>query len=709
MGNLEKPVSVLSGVGVRTAAAFEKLSIRTLGELLRHFPTRYENRGVVTALADGVPGKPQSYILTVASQPNRARLPGGRTIVRFRAFDSSASAEIAYFNQPYVKDKFQVGETYRFYGSLCARAGRFSLASPTAERYFENVPLPELYPVYRLAAGLNKRILRDCVRKALELCKNEIPEPLPAEIRASYNLAAAVYAMENIHMPESLAALDRAARRIAFDELFEAAVAARLQRGSRLRAHALRMRDADPSPFYAALPFAPTGAQRRTIAEIAGDLCAGMGEDAPRMSRIVVGDVGSGKTVCAAAALFFAVRSGAQAAMLAPTEILAEQHYATLSTLFAPFGFVCGKLTGGMTAAAKRRVKEALADGTIQIVVGTHALLEEDVRFSQLGLVIADEQQRFGVRQRAALLERAPRAHMLVMSATPIPRTLALVLYGDLDISRVDELPPGRKPVETFLVDERYRARLNAFIEKQVADGGQVYVVCPAVEQPQDDAEAGAQMVGVFGGALPEEAPVHSAVEHAKTLAARFPQYTVACMHGRLRAAEKQAVMTRFAAGEIHILVSTTVIEVGVDVPNAVLMIIENAERFGLSQIHQLRGRVGRGKRKSYCILVSDSKSERARERLRFLCSSTDGFAIAEQDLKMRGPGDLLCASDARQSGEEKQFRMSALCNDSRLFEEASEAASRLLADNPSLAGEALASLRARVSSVLESAGSTIN
>lgn len=709
MGNLEQPVSVLSGVGARTAAAFEKLSIRTLGELLRHFPTRYENRGVVSLLSEGVPDRPQSYILTVASQPTRARLPGGRTIVRFRAFDSSASAEIAYFNQPYMKEKFQVGEVYRFYGNLREKDGRLSLASPVAERYFENTPLPELYPVYRLSAGLNKRILRACVRQALALCKNEIVETLPHDIRASCDLAALVYALENIHMPESLEALDRAARRLAFDELFEAAVAVRLQRGARLCARAMRMRDTDPAPFYAALPFKPTGAQRRTIAEIAADLSAGTDDSAPRMSRIVVGDVGSGKTVCAAAALFFAVRSGAQAAMLAPTEILAEQHYAVLSALFGQFGFVCAKLTGGTPAAEKRRVKAALADGTLQIVVGTHALLEEDVRFCRLGLVIADEQQRFGVRQRAALLERAPRAHMLVMSATPIPRTLALVLYGDLDISRVDELPPGRKPVETFLVDERYRARLNGFIEKQVADGGQVYVVCPAVEKPEDDAEGGAQTVGVFGSAASEEAPLHSAVEHAKALSERFPQYTVACMHGRLRAADKQSVMASFADGKAQILVSTTVIEVGVDVPNASLMIIENAERFGLSQIHQLRGRVGRGKRKSYCILVSDSERERARERLRFLCFSTDGFAIAEQDLKMRGPGDLLSVSDARQSGEEKQFRMSALCNDPKLFEEASAAADRLLASDPALSDKALASLRGRVLSVLENAGRTLN
>ena len=707
MANLDMPVAKLDGIGKVKDAAFEKLGIRTLRDLIYHFPTRYENRGVVTPLAEGKVGMTQSYILTVATEPKLARLRGSLTVVKFRAFDDSGSVEIVYFNQPYIRDKFHVGETYRFYGKLTEKLGRYSLASPVAEVYKESEPLPDLYAVYRLSAPLNKRVIRECVSQALTLCKSELYDTIPSEIRSKYSLASLTFALENIHIPEDLTSLDRAARRLAFDELLETALAVRLMRKKQIKAYATRMTNTDISPFLKTVPFELTGAQSRAIHDIVTDLSAGEGADAPRMSRIIVGDVGCGKTVCAAAAVFMAVNNGTQALIMAPTEILASQHHSDLSPQFAALGYRVEKLTGSTTAAEKRRIKAGLADGSIDIVIGTHALIEDDVQFSALGLCVCDEQHRFGIAQRAKILQKSPRAHMLVMSATPIPRTLSLVLYGDLAISRIDEMPKGRQKVDTFFVNENYRTRLDGFIDKQLADGGQVYVVCPAVEPPEDDADEGAATVSAFDlGAQP---PLKNAVEFSAELAERFPRANVAYIHGKMRPAEKNEIMSRFVAGEIKLLVSTTVIEVGINVPNASLMIVENAERFGLSQLHQLRGRVGRGTRKSYCILVSDTEGEIARQRLKLMTKTNDGFVIAEEDLKMRGPGDFLGTDGARQSGVGGNFRMAALCQDSTIPEAAGEAAAAILESDPTLSTPKFAPLRARLSRAMSASETTMN
>ena len=709
MANTDLPIATLKGIGKVKEAAFEKLGIRTLGDLLYHFPTRYENRGVVTTLAEGQIGTPQSYILTIATEPKFARLRGSLNVVKFRAFDDSGSVEIAYFNQPYMREKFHVGEVYRFYGKLTEKLGRFSLGSPIAEKYDEGAPLPELYAVYRLASPLNKNILRECTKQALALCKSELCDALPGAVRERYSLATLTYALENIHNPEDLTALDRAARRLAFDELFETALAVRLMRQKQTRAYAARMADTDLSAFLSTVPFALTGAQSRAVGDIVRDMSAGEGDDAPRMSRILVGDVGCGKTVCAAAAIYLTLHNGMQALLMAPTEILASQHYADLAPQFASLGYNVAKLTGSTTAAEKRRIKAGLADGSLHLVIGTHALIEEDIVFADLGLAVCDEQHRFGIAQRAALLEKSPRAHMLVMTATPIPRTLSLVLYGDLQISRIDEMPPGRQKVGTFFVNENYRARLNGFIQKQIDEGGQVYVVCPAVEPVEDDADEGAPTVSAFGEVFGSQPPLKSAVAFSEELAARFPDANVTYIHGKLRPAEKNDIMSRFAAGEIKILVSTTVIEVGINVPNASLMIVENAERFGLSQLHQLRGRVGRGTRQSYCILVSDTEGETAKQRLKLMTKTNDGFVIAEEDLRMRGPGDFLGTEGARQSGEGANFRMAALCSDPTLPEAAGEAAEELLTEDPTLSAPAFATLRARLARVMDTSETTMN
>lgn len=707
MANLDMPVSKLSGIGKVKDTAFEKLGIRTLRDLIYHFPTRYENRGAVTSLACGRVGMTQSYILTVSTEPKMARLRGSLTVVKFRAFDDSGSVEIVYFNQPYIRDKFHVGETYRFYGKLTEKLGKYSLASPIAEKYDERTPLPDLYAVYRLAQPLNKNVLRECAKQALTLCKSELDDPLPSEIRAKYSLATLTYALENIHVPEDLTSLDRAARRLAFDELLETALAVRLMRRKQTQSYAERMVDTDILPFLGTVPFELTGAQSRAVNDIITDLSRGEGTDAPRMSRILVGDVGCGKTVCASAAVYMTVKNGFQALIMAPTEILASQHYADLEPQFASLGYRVEKLTGSTTAAEKRRIKAGLADGSINIIIGTHALIEDDVQFESLGLAVCDEQHRFGIAQRARLLEKSPRAHMLVMSATPIPRTLSLVLYGDLSISRIDEMPKGRQKVDTFFVNENYRQRLNGFIDKQLADGGQVYVVCPAVESPEDDADEGAATVSVFDiGAQP---PLKSAVEFSAELADIFPRANVAYIHGKMRPAEKNDIMSRFVSGEIKLLVSTTVIEVGINVPNASLMIVENAERFGLSQLHQLRGRVGRGSRKSYCVLVSDTEGEIARQRLKLMTKTNDGFVIAEEDLKMRGPGDFLGTDGARQSGVGGNYRMAAMCQDSFIPEAAGEAATVILESDPTLSSPEFAPLRARLSRAMNASETTMN
>lgn len=707
MAAMDMPIGKLRGIGKVKEEAFAKLGIHTLSDLLRHYPTRYENRGVITPLAEGKVGMAQSYILTVATEPKLARLRGHMTLVKFRAFDESGSVEVSYFNQPYVREKFHVGEVYRFYGRITEKLGKYSFTNPIAEKYVEGEALPELYAVYRLASPLNKNVLRDCVRQALALCKSEFSDPLPGAVREKYSLASLTYAVENIHDPENLDALDRAARRIAFDELFETALAVRLMRRKQTRSMAARMENTDLSAFYATVPFSLTGAQSRAVGDIVHDMSDGEGADAPRMSRILVGDVGCGKTVCAAAAIYLALHNGMQALLMAPTEILASQHYSDLAPQFKSLGYNVAKLTGSTTAAEKRRIKAGLADGSLHLVIGTHALIEEDVVFANLGLAVCDEQHRFGIAQRAALLEKSPRAHMLVMTATPIPRTLSLVLYGDLSISRIDEMPPGRQKVGTHFVNESYRARLNGFIQKQIDEGGQVYVVCPAVEPPEDDADEGAYTVSAFDSAFDSQPPLKSAVAFAEELAGIFPD--VAYIHGKLRPAEKNDIMTRFAAGEIKILVSTTVIEVGINVPNASLMIVENAERFGLSQLHQLRGRVGRGTRQSYCILVSDSDGEVAKQRLRLMTKTNDGFVIAEEDLKMRGPGDFLGTEGARQSGAGERFRMAALCSDPNLPEAAGESANALLASDPTLSAPALAPLRARLTDVMDVSATTMN
>ena len=677
-------------MGPAKAAAYAKLGIYTKGDLLYHFPRAYENRGDVHLLSEAPEDGRVATVLTVGSEPKSTRIRGRMTLLKFKAFDESGVCEITYFNQEYLKSRFLLGSAFRFYGKVQKTARRYKMTAPEAEPIDEATPLPDLLPVYRLSEGLSpKQVIANVQAVVSEAA--QAPDTLPDEIRTAEKLSTLAFALRNIHNPTDYVSLAAAKKRLIFDEFFVFALGLSLTKQKAIKSGAPICAENDISPLLRQLPYTLTGAQQRTIDEIRAD----MAKETP-MSRIVVGDVGCGKTVCAAAAMLIAVQSGRQAALMAPTEILARQHYEDLAPLFAKMGIAAELLIGATTAANKRKIKERLANGSLPIVIGTQALLSDGVSFAAPGLIVTDEQHRFGVRQRALLSEKNEHAHMLVMSATPIPRSLALALYGDLELSRIDEMPAGRQRVDTFVVDESYRPRLHAFMDKLCAEGGQVYVVCPAVEER--DAECDELLLDEIGENAPltdDRPPLKAAVQYAEELQAALPHLPVALVHGKMKSKDKERVMADFAAGKTRILVSTTVIEVGVNVPNACLMVVENAERFGLSQLHQLRGRVGRGNRKSYCILVSDTEQyndSTAAKRLSTMRSTYDGFAIAERDLALRGPGDFLSGSDSdaiRQSGGVK-FRLAALCDDTGLLTAAFTRAKELIALDPELSDHPL-------------------
>ena len=684
MVTLTSPVTALAGIGPKKAEMFAKIGVYTVGDLLRRFPRAYQNRGDIRTLAEaGMIGDYSAMMLTVGTRPSTALLKNRMTLTKFSAFDDTGKCEVVFFNQNYIKDAFALGATYRFWGKLIHQKNKWTLTAPQFEPFTGARSLPDYVPVYPLGGGIGQKMMRATVGIALASL-DEAPDVIPEAIRKKYNLFSLQEALYTVHSPMNPERLAEARRYFVFEELFLFALSVALSKKERTgeKGIVLKPSDADMDAFLSALPFTLTDAQSRVLSEIRRDLAGGYA-----MHRLVSGDVGSGKTVIAAAAAFIAVKSGYQAAMMAPTEILARQHFNDLEPLFASLGIRVGLLVGNMTPAKKRKVHEDAASGALDFVIGTHALLTESMRFARPALMITDEQHRFGVRQRAALAEKGENLHVLVMSATPIPRTLALVLYGDLDISAIDQLPPKRQKVSTFLVDESYRARLNGFIKKQADEGRQVYIVCPAIEDTSDDEDEGGQLV-TMSGALIDKKPLRRAVEYAKELSLAMPTVSVGCLHGKMPAQEKDRVMAAYERGEISVLVSTTVIEVGVNIPNATLMVIENADRFGLSQLHQLRGRVGRGAHKSWCILVSDSENDDSLRRMRALCETTDGYRIAEFDLAQRGPGDFFASEESsRQSGEFK-FRVASLCDDTELLSSAFAEAARVIAEDAELLSE---------------------
>ncbi len=674
----------VKGVGEARARAFGRLGVHDLAGLVSFFPRAYEDRTRLVRIAELADGDLVCVEAVVGTEPQLSRIRRGLDLLRFRAVDETGAMQLTFFNQAYLKDQFRKGESYVFYGRAQVKGRFVSMTNPVFDRLADFGRVTgRIVPVYRLTSGLSQNTVRSAVRQALDLSQGRLPDGLPDCVADEYKLCTARYAYENVHFPADMQALSLARRRLVFEELFVLACALGLLRGGREGAQGRVLRGAGLGTFTGSLPFSPTGAQLRAMREAIGDMSSGK-----LMNRLVQGDVGSGKTLVAAACIWYAAQSGAQSAFMAPTEILAEQHYATLTGFLEPFGIRVAKLTGSMRAAEKRAVLSGLASGEYALCVGTHALLSGWVEFRDLALVVTDEQHRFGVQQRAALAEKGLRPHILVMSATPIPRTLALMIYGELDVSLIDELPPGRQKVDTFAVDESYRARLGGFIEKLVSEGRQVFVVCPRIEEGEEAGDG-----------------LKSAEEHAEELRQQLPGLRIACIHGKLKAREKDEIMSRFAAGETDVLVSTTVIEVGVDVPNAALMVVENAERFGLSQLHQLRGRVGRGKHKSWCILVSDAKGEEARARLHAMTHISDGFKIAEEDLRLRGPGDFF---GSRQHGL-PELHIADLGADMNVLKAAQDAAKRLLDSDPRLERPENKRLRSRAGELLAASGDRFN
>lgn len=679
MANLNDNIRYTKGIGEARAKALGKVGVNTLNDLIRYFPRTYEDRTKTTPIAALEPGQSACIHAMVANEPTLSRVRRGMELVKLRVADDSGFLDITYFNQSYVRGQLRKGESYIFYGKLSEDGFHRSLVNPL----FESVNVQptvtgRIVPIYRLTSGLSQKVLISAIRRSLDECAEILPDALPQSVSDAHELCQPAYAYENIHFPSDFKALELARRRLIFEELFVLSCALQRMKLSRVKKSGVIISTPDMADFFSSLPFVATGAQRRAIADAVRDMASGN-----EMNRLIQGDVGSGKTLVAAACVWCAFKGGLQSAFMAPTEILANQHFQTLTELMSPMGIRVARLTGSMTAKQKREVLEQLKNGEVSLVVGTHALISESVEFNNLALVITDEQHRFGVNQRAALIAKGASPHTLVMSATPIPRTLALMVYGDLDVSIIDELPPGRQRVDTFTVGEDMRDRINSFMRKQVAEGRQVFVVCPAIEENEDSPQN-----------------IKTAEDHAKYLAQGvFPDLCVACIHGRMKASDKDKTMSDFAAGKINILVSTTVVEVGVDIPNATLMVVENADRFGLSQLHQLRGRVGRGDNKSYCVLFSDAKGEDALARLKIMEQTNDGFKISEEDLRLRGPGDFF---GSRQHGL-PEMHIADLCTDMRILQEAQTTAQETLASDPDFTWPENAALKERINELFDS------
>lgn len=653
--SLSDPLTALRGIGATAAARYAKLGILTLADAIGYYPRDYIDLTHPYAVAEAPLEVPCAVRATVYEIGSLRRLPGGRTLVQVGAGDDSAGLTLRYFNNPYAPRALQPEQEYLFFGRL---EGGFAQRQMTNPMVLAAADAPGLLAVYPQTAGLTSRAIGRTIARALAALPAPLPDPLPPALVQHYRLGSLDAAVHAIHAPADWDAAFRARRRLAFQELFLLQLGLAQLRSRTRAAAAPAIPTPDLAPLWDSLPFSPTGAQRRAVGEILADLAG----PAP-MNRLLQGDVGSGKTLVAAAAMTAAADAGWQSVLMAPTEILARQHADTLQDLLGALGYTVVLLTGAVKGKARAAALAAAESGSAAIVVGTHAVLGETVRFARLGLVVTDEQHRFGVRQRAALAAKGAHPHILVMSATPIPRTLALLLYGDLDISALDELPPGRQPVKTYAVTTALRARMYGFIRRQLAAGRQAYLVCPVIEEGQSE--------------------LQSVTAYCEQVARPLlPDARIGLMHGRLKAGEKAAVMRAFAAGELDVLCSTTVIEVGVDVPNANLMVIENAERYGLSALHQLRGRVGRGGGESYCILVSDHDGEEAQKRLQLLCRTTDGFAIAQYDLDTRGPGDFF---GSRQHGL-PTLRLADLQTDSRMLAAAQSEARALLAADEGLA-----------------------
>ena len=651
---LEKPMTSLKGVGQKRAEVYEKVGVKTVYDLLCYYPRDYLDLTVTTPVSDTQIGEQSVIKVTIVKKLPEARIRKGLSVFKAVATDGTADITIIIYNSSYAFAQLQLDNEYIMIGKITGTFIRREINSPLV---FPGNTAEKLQPVYRLTEGLTQHMLRQTIRGALAQCRQFIFEPLPQRIRRENELCAEEYAINNIHFPKDFHGFELAKKRLVFDELLVLQLAMSVMRHRSREQTGYRLKPADMQPFYDSLPFELTSCQKKAALECIDD----MQKQFP-MNRLVQGDVGSGKTAVAAAAAYFVYKNGCQCALMAPTEVLAAQHYETLKGFLEPLGVKIALLTGALTAKQKQQVRQQIESGGFDVVVGTHALVQQSTAFKDLALVMTDEQHRFGVKQRAALAQKGSCPHKLVMSATPIPRTLAMMIYGDLDISVLDELPKGRQPINTYAVTGKLRERAFNYVIKHLEQGRQGYVVCPMIEE--SDAEL---------------KDVKSYTETLKKGALR--SYRIGLLHGKLASDKKEQIMADFKAHKIDLLVSTTVVEVGVDVPNATIMVIENADRFGLSQLHQLRGRVGRGQYKSDCVLITDNVNETTKKRLKILSSTNDGFAISEEDLKLRGPGDFF---GDRQHGLPK-LKIADMSQDMGVLRLAQKTAKQLTDDDPLL------------------------
>ncbi len=708
----ESPIESLQGVGPTRAKQLNKMGIFTVNDLIFNFPRLYEERGNVLPLAYADMNTSYSFVLTVSTEVKNATIRKGMTISKFKAFDETGTVEIIFFNSPYVKELFHAGMQFRFWGKLSIQKNTLQLTNPKYEQIVLDAPLPDFVPVYSLTQGIGTKFVEKITNYALDAVVAQIEDPLPDNIRLKFGFPTISYALKSIHNPKDAIELKKALERIAFDEMLYFGIGISQAEKHKQLGDGIKFSPCDITPLISALPFSLTESQKKTVNDIYKNTVIGENGIISPMARIVVGDVGSGKTICATIAMYIAAKSKYQSALMVPTEILAKQHYNDLNKLFANFGIKVELLLGSTSQNERKRIYSELESGECDVVIGTHAIISDKVIFCNLGLVITDEQHRFGVNQRALLKDKSKRAHMLVMSATPIPRTLALTMYGDLDVSQITEMPKGRQRVDTFVVDESYRTRLNDFILKQISIGGQCYVVCPSIEnQDSDNSLVSTESILLKKTEITKHKSIKSATECAENLKQCFPNISIGLLHGKMKAQEKDEIMSAFASGNIKILVSTTVVEVGVNVPNASLMIIENAERFGLSQLHQLRGRVGRGTRKSYCVLIKGIESEKSDARLNIMKETYDGFEIAERDLILRGPGDFFSDNsnnNLRQSGG-FNFKAAKLCSNKELFDQAFCTAKEIISEDPTLSLEKHLQLKKQLDKIIKPNYSTIS
>lgn len=675
---LTDSVTQIKNIGGEREKLLASLNIHTVGDLVEYFPRDYDDRTSLASVAELKVGESATFTARAVSDAQVMRIKR-LTITKILLSDGTGNIEAIWYNQPYMKNTLKPGQLYMFTGKIAEKYNRLQVDSPEFEPLKPNgepVSGGRIVPVYTLTKKLSQKILRQTIKAVLDDVTPCLAEFIPDGIRRKYKLCERSFAINNIHFPQNDESFFMARERLVFEELFLLQTKLLQLKGTvQAKPVSVKITDFDYKPLLKRFSFSLTGAQQRVIDEICNDFSGGL-----VMNRLIQGDVGCGKTAVAVIAAYITVNNGYQTALMAPTDVLATQHYKSFTEIFEPLGIKCALLTSALKKKEKQAVYTSLETGEAQIVIGTHALIQDTVHFNRLGLVITDEQHRFGVRQRAVLTEKGDNPHALVMTATPIPRTLALILYGDLDISVIDELPPGREHIDTFAVHTGYYQRVYAFIRKEIEKGRQAYIICPMIEEN-------------------EKLQLKSVTEYAAQLQSGvFADLRVDLLHGKMKGDEKQRIMTDFADGKTDILVSTTVIEVGINVPNATVMLIENAERFGLSALHQLRGRVGRGGGKSYCILVSDGKSKVSRERLKTMCATNDGFVISEKDLSLRGPGDFF---GTRQHGL-PEMKIANLYKDINILKQVQQASVELYHTDPNLCMEENITLKNKIADIFE-------